>query len=52
MALRRHLFPFLRNICGREWLKDNPGGSKDAFNEYFSTLSPEQKKVPFTFLPF
>jgi hypothetical protein len=29
----------------KEWLDENPNGSKDAFETYFKALTPEVKKV-------
>jgi hypothetical protein len=34
-----------RNFCMKDWLEQNPNGSKDGFESYFKALSPDEKKV-------
>jgi len=33
-----------KNFCMKDWLEQNPGGSKDAFETYFNGLTLEAKK--------
>jgi hypothetical protein len=34
----------------KEWLEQNPNGSKDAFEKHFKALSQDEKKVRYTFV--
>lgn len=37
-----------RGVAEREWVRNNPEGTKKAFNEYFKNLSVEQRNVRMT----